>query len=66
MPFTAKIAIPPLLLAASIFGFATTTTAKQTSENSATITGTVIDDSGQPTKDATVFVYSARDRKSVV
>jgi hypothetical protein len=60
MPFTAKIAIPPLLLAASIFGFATTTTAKQTSENSATITGTVIDDSGQPTKDATVFVYSAR------
>jgi membrane dipeptidase len=46
MPFTAKIAIPPLLLAASIFGFAATPTAKPISEKSATITGTDVDEPG--------------------
>jgi membrane dipeptidase len=40
------IAIPPLLLAASIFGFAAATTAKLVSEESATITGTVVDETG--------------------
>lgn len=63
MPFTAKIAIPPLLLAGTIFGFSAATTAKPVSEESATITGTVVDDSGQPAKDATVYVYSARLKK---
>jgi len=46
MPFTATVAIRPLLLAASIFGFAATTTAKPLSEESASITGTVIDEPG--------------------
>jgi hypothetical protein len=43
MPFTATIAIPPLLLVASIFGFSATTVAKQVSEDPASITGTVVD-----------------------
>jgi hypothetical protein len=60
MPFTATIAIPILLLAASIFGFSARTMAKPVSEDSATINGSIVDDSGQPTKDATVLVYSAR------
>jgi hypothetical protein len=63
MPFTATIALPPLLLVASIFGFSATTIAKQVSEDPATIAGTVVDDSGQPAKDATVYVYSAGLKK---
>lgn len=63
MPFTATIALPPVLLVASIFGFSATTVAKQVSEDPATITGTVVDDSGQPAKDATVYVYSAGLKK---
>jgi hypothetical protein len=60
MPFTAKIAIPALLLTASIFGFSAATTAKPVTEESATITGTIVDEVGQPAKEATVFVYSAQ------
>jgi hypothetical protein len=56
MPFTATIA---MLLAPWILSFAVTTTAKPVSEESATITGTIIDDAGQPAEQATVFVYSA-------
>ena len=52
MPFTATIAIPPLLLVASTFGSSATTVAKQVSEDPASITGTVVDDSGQPANDA--------------
>jgi hypothetical protein len=63
MPFTAKIARPPLLLAASISSFSATTVATQVSKVSANITGTIVDDSGRPTKDATVYVYSARLKK---
>jgi protocatechuate 3,4-dioxygenase beta subunit len=37
-----------------------TTSVNQTPGRSATITGTIVDDSGRPAKDATVYVYSAR------
>jgi Carboxypeptidase regulatory-like domain len=53
MPSTAALA---LLLALPLCGFASTI-AKP--DESATINGTIVDDSGQPAKDATVFVYSA-------
>lgn len=55
MPSTAAFA---LLLALPLCGVAAT--AKPMPEDSATINGTIVDDSGQPAKDATVFVYSAR------
>jgi hypothetical protein len=54
MPSTAALA---LLLALPLCGVAAT--AKPISEDSAAINGTIVDDSGQPAKDATVFVYSA-------
>jgi hypothetical protein len=63
MPSTAPIAMPALLLAVSVCSFGATTTAKQVSEASATLTGTIVDETGQPAKDATVFVYSARLKK---
>ena len=55
MPSTAALA---LLLALPLCGVAAT--AKPIPEDSATINGTIVDDSGEPAKDATVFVYSAR------
>jgi hypothetical protein len=55
MPSTAALA---LLLALPLCGVAAT--AKSIPEESATINGTIVDDAGQPAKDATVFVYSAR------
>jgi Carboxypeptidase regulatory-like domain len=55
MPSTAAVA---LLLVLPLCGVAAT--AKPIPEDSATINGTIVDDSGQPAKDATVFVYSAR------
>jgi hypothetical protein len=48
------------VLALSVCAFTATTFAKQISEESATVSGNIIDDSGRPVKDATVFVYSAR------
>jgi hypothetical protein len=60
MPSKAPIGTPAFFLILAVFGFAATTIAKQISEVAATINGTIIDDSGQPVKDATVFVYSAR------
>jgi Carboxypeptidase regulatory-like domain len=63
MPSTAPLTLRALLLALAVCGFASITTAKQVSGASATITGTIVDDSGQPAKDATVFVYSARLKK---
>jgi protocatechuate 3,4-dioxygenase beta subunit len=47
------------LLALAVCGFAATTLAKPISEESATISGVIIDASGQPVNNATVFVYSA-------
>jgi hypothetical protein len=55
MPSTAALA---LLVALPLCGFASPI-AKPTPDESATINGTIVDDSGQPAKDATVFVYSA-------
>jgi protocatechuate 3,4-dioxygenase beta subunit len=55
MPSTAALA---LLLALPLCGVAATM--QPIPEDSATINGTIVDDSGQPAKDATVFVYSAR------
>jgi hypothetical protein len=54
MPSTVALA---LLLALPLCGV--TATAKPVPEDSATINGTIVDDTGQPAKDATVFVYSA-------
>jgi protocatechuate 3,4-dioxygenase beta subunit len=54
MPSIAALA---LLLALPLCG--TEAIAKPIPEASATINGTIVDDSGQPAKDATVFVYSA-------
>lgn len=51
MPSTAALA---LLLALPLCGVAAT--AKRIPEDYATINGTIVDDSGQPAKDATVFV----------
>jgi hypothetical protein len=39
--------------------FAATAIAKPVSDDSATISGTILDNAGQPANDATVFVYSA-------
>ena len=58
MPSTAAFA---LLLALPLCGVAAT--AKPMPEDSATVNGIIADDSGQPAKDATVFVYSARLKK---
>jgi hypothetical protein len=55
MPSSAALA---LLLVLRLCGFASTT-AKSIPEDSATINGTIVDEAGQPAKDATVFVYSA-------
>ena len=55
MPSTAALA---LLLTVPLCSYASTT-ARQASEESATLSGTIVDDSGQPAKDATVFVYAA-------
>lgn len=54
MPSTAALA---LLLALPLCGVAAT--AKPIPEDSATINGTIVDDSGRPAKDATVYVNSA-------
>ena len=51
-----------LLLALPLCGFASTI-AKPKPDASATINGTIVDESGQPAKDATVFVYSAHLKK---
>src|ERR1700685_692809 len=51
-----------LLLALPLCGFASTI-AKPQPDASATINGTIVDESGQPAKDATVFVYSAHLKK---
>jgi carboxypeptidase family protein len=56
MPSAAAFA---LLLALPLCGFASPTV-RRAPEDSATIHGTVVDDTGQPAKDASVFVYSAR------
>jgi hypothetical protein len=58
MPSTVSFAAA-FLLALPLCGFASTT-ARPVSEDSASIAGTIVDDAGQPAKDATVFVYSAR------
>jgi hypothetical protein len=55
MPSIAALA---LLLALPLCGFASTI-ATPKPEDSATINGTIVDESGQPAKDATVFVDSA-------
>ena len=59
MPSTAALA---LLLVLPLCGFASTT-ARPPPEDSATINGIIVDDSGHPAKDATVFVYSAHLKK---
>jgi hypothetical protein len=59
MPSTVGLAVSAFLLALSFCGVATTI-AKPVPEDSASIVGTIVDDTGQPAKDATVFVYSAR------
>jgi hypothetical protein len=63
MPSKASNSTLAFLLALSVCAFAATTVAKQISEESATITGVIIDASGQAVKDATVFVYSAHLKK---
>jgi hypothetical protein len=47
------------LLALPLCGFASTTS-KPAPQDSAAISGIVVDDSGRPARDATVFIYSAR------
>jgi protocatechuate 3,4-dioxygenase beta subunit len=59
MPSAAPVSISALLLL-SVCGFAATTTTKQVSEDAATITGAIVDETGQPAVGATVYVYSAR------
>ncbi len=63
MPLPVALAAPPLLFALSIGGFAAATIAKPGSDDSATIHGTIVDESGRPVENATVFVYSARLKK---
>jgi len=58
MPSTVGLAVLAFLLALPLCGVAATI-AKPVPD-SASIAGTIIDDAGQPAKDATVFVYSAR------
>lgn len=62
MPSTVRLAATIFLLALPVCGFASTS-AKPIPEDSATINGTIIDEAGQPAKDATVFVYSAHLKK---
>jgi len=59
MPSTVALAVPTFLLALSLCG-ATASIAIPLTKDSASIAGTIVDDAGQPAKDATVFVYSAR------
>jgi len=56
---TVGLAVRGFLLALPLFGVAVSI-AKPTPDVSASISGTIVDNSGQPAKDATVFVYSAR------
>ena len=62
MPSTVSLAALAFLLALPVCGFASVTT-KLVAEDSAVINGTIIDEAGQPAKDATVFVYSAHLKK---
>jgi hypothetical protein len=59
MPSKATRVASASLLAIPLCGFAAAAISRPISEGSATINGTVVDDSGQPAKDATVIVYSA-------
>jgi hypothetical protein len=60
MPSTPLIALT-LLLALPLRVVATTT--RTSREDTATLAGIIVDDSGQPAKDATVLLYSARLKK---
>lgn len=62
MPSTISLAVPAFLFALPLCGFASTA-ARPVPEDSASIVGTVVDDAGQPAKDATVLVYSAHLKK---
>jgi hypothetical protein len=59
MPSTVGLDVLAFLLALPLCGVAATI-AKPVPEDSASIAGAIVDDAGQPAKDATVFVYSAR------
>lgn len=59
MPLTATLAAAAFL-SLLLLGGPAATIAKPISRHSATISGTIVEGSGQPVKDATVFVYSAR------
>ena len=63
MLLTVHLAFFVSLLTLPLCAFATTAITKPNSEDSVTMSGTIVDDSGQPAKDATVFIYSARLKK---
>src|ERR1700690_1840613 len=61
MPSTATLVGIASILTLPFSGFAATTIA--TPPDSATVSGTIVEDSGRPAEGATVFVYSARLKK---